>query len=1380
MCGHLAPAAGCPRCGRGHEPLLDELTRLDHEVGRRHAALAAARRRIDALTAELTALQGHRADVLRRLDRIARSARTPRPVPAPVPVPPPPAAPPAAPPTAPAPPPTPAARPELSPLSAQRVLLMLGGLVSAVAIIGFAVYAWNEFGDVGRAAVLATVTAVLLAAPVPLRMRGLTATAETVAVLGVLAVLCDAVVVRLHVGPAVALPVAAFAVLVVTAVYQPVSRTHAPGFALAPVAVAVLATLHDAGETARSLLPAATALVLVLAAWWFGRGADPSRPRLAMARTVTGTAVVVVLYGVTDQVSAWTGDDTEILTLGLTAAALLVAARALPTPWRPGAEWTAGFAAFALWGLGLLFAAMATAVGVTRAGPAWSAPTGDVPLGGGWQLPVFLVALGLALTLRGPRRFRTAFATVTLVPLPAILPATTPLEWPSVAPLAAGLAVAAAAYALRDRDRRLPAAVTAVAWLVTAAALARGGATTTLIVAAVVLAGGVAIGLRGRRAATVAGAAWGIAAWGGTVTVLTALHLSGVPDGTAVLIGVAAVASAWAVAAWPTAPDAARAARWAVPGLGLATLSAAGPAMRLIQNGELPLAAVIPLAALATAALFVTPLTTGVASAGAPRAGAMVSALVASGGVTIAFAPDWPPTVYVAAGLLTAAVAAVVPGSAGRDLRFAAVALLSGIAAVLTADAATGLLPREWDMAPDWRTPVLLAVLATTGAVLLLSARAGWIIAGLATAAALVAAPAAWQLPWWTVPVCVAVAGVAAALPAAFGHAHWPVWTGAGLSAWALGMTWSYTWTPPLDAIAPAVTLLACLGLSIPARSRSGPTTAVLAGGAVLWLPITGVAAGFALDWPSALTQLTGMTGVAAGLLAAALLRWRGAPELTAVSAMVPVTATGIGLLGIWLTGSAASLGVSTVVSAGAAVLLLPDRAGAIRRAAMTTPGALACLVTVAPVLAATYALPWRWIDSAWSRQPTGTRNGLAPYSWEIPFPLDGYAAGCLTAVAFLLLVAGFARLRTTVVTAWGLAALLIPAAAVVLDLPWPALPVLAVLAAAALAVMAGRPGWHVGHRVAITIVVATVGASGLAGTLAAATTTLAGFGLATVVCGWLSATAATRATRRVGAVLAGGFATVTGVAAGLAAGLPSETAGLAGVAVSVCLLAVSAAMRTGRRFELAAWPPFLAAVVLTADSAWAVTIVLIAQAVALTLLGLRRGRRWLPARVYHVAAGTLALLAYWGLLWNGDVGVIETYLSPLAALALLGGALERRRRPELSSWRGYGAGLAVALLPSLALILVTGETPLRRLLLGAGALAFVLWGVRGRLQAPVVVGGTVVAVVAVRELALLWTLLPSWLPLAIAGALLLVVGATFERRRRNLRRVKEAIAAMR
>ncbi|MER5708252.1 hypothetical protein [Streptomyces sp. NPDC002122] len=163
--------------------------------------------------------------------------------------------------------------------------------------------------------------------------------------------------------------------------------------------------------------------------------------------------------------------------------------------------------------------------------------------------------------------------------------------------------------------------------------------------------------------------------------------------------------------------------------------------------------------------------------------------------------------------------------------------------------------------------------------------------------------------------------------------------------------------------------------------------------------------------------------------------------------------------------------------------------------------------------------------------------------------------------------------------------------------------------------------------------------------------------------------------------------------------------------------------------------------------------------------------------------AAVLFLLATWVRLAVSDVTTPEAYTLPVTLPALAVGFLRRRRDPEAASWTAYGPGLAATLLPSLVAAWVDPDW-VRPLLLGVAALVVTLLGARFRLQALLVLGGTVLALDGLHELAPYVVqavgALPRWLPPALAGLLLLAVGATYEQRLRDARRLRERLARMR
>lgn len=171
------------------------------------------------------------------------------------------------------------------------------------------------------------------------------------------------------------------------------------------------------------------------------------------------------------------------------------------------------------------------------------------------------------------------------------------------------------------------------------------------------------------------------------------------------------------------------------------------------------------------------------------------------------------------------------------------------------------------------------------------------------------------------------------------------------------------------------------------------------------------------------------------------------------------------------------------------------------------------------------------------------------------------------------------------------------------------------------------------------------------------------------------------------------------------------------------------------------------------------------------------------PDRRYvGYAAAALFVLASWVRLAVWEVGSPEAYTLPVTVPALIVGHLRRRRDLTASSWTAYGPGLAVTLGPSL--VAAWGDEHwLRPLLLGIAALLITLTGARHRLQAPLLLGGATLTLVALHELApyisQVVDALPRWVPPALAGLALLAAGATYEQRLRDARRVREAFGKL-
>jgi hypothetical protein len=258
-------------------------------------------------------------------------------------------------------------------------------------------------------------------------------------------------------------------------------------------------------------------------------------------------------------------------------------------------------------------------------------------------------------------------------------------------------------------------------------------------------------------------------------------------------------------------------------------------------------------------------------------------------------------------------------------------------------------------------------------------------------------------------------------------------------------------------------------------------------------------------------------------------------------------------------------------------------------------------------------------------------------------------------------------------------------------------------------------------------------------------------------------------ATSTAAATWAGAEAATAGLVAVLAAGLLLATAPLArrrgvplpATAAPVIELVAGAALATG-----------VAVAALDSDVLW---IALVAAGVSTAAVAARSDRHrvgWL--------SGVLMVLSTWVRLADSGVETPEAYTAPAAVALLVFGWFRRRRNPETASWTAYGGGLVLLLVPSFLRGLADADGP-RPLLLAAVALTVVLVGGWRRLQAPLVVGGAVLALHALGQLgpAIAFSPLPKWVSLGAVGLLLLTLGATYERRIAEVRRLAGVISRM-
>jgi hypothetical protein len=167
-----------------------------------------------------------------------------------------------------------------------------------------------------------------------------------------------------------------------------------------------------------------------------------------------------------------------------------------------------------------------------------------------------------------------------------------------------------------------------------------------------------------------------------------------------------------------------------------------------------------------------------------------------------------------------------------------------------------------------------------------------------------------------------------------------------------------------------------------------------------------------------------------------------------------------------------------------------------------------------------------------------------------------------------------------------------------------------------------------------------------------------------------------------------------------------------------------------------------------------------------LGVAAVRQGRAVGQRRTLLWAAAGFELAAWWLLANTAEIALPEAYTLPFAGLALIVGVIELRLHPELGSWAAYGPALVAAFVPTLAIVLVTDSGPTRRVILLLAAAGTLAAGSIRRQKAPVWVGGVVTTVAAVHEL----FLASVWLILIPVGILLLALGASNEKRRREVR----------
>jgi hypothetical protein len=686
-----------------------------------------------------------------------------------------------------------------------------------------------------------------------------------------------------------------------------------------------------------------------------------------------------------------------------------------------------------------------------------------------------------------------------------------------------------------------------------------------------------------------------------------------------------------------------------------------------------------------------------------------------------------------------------------------------------------------------------------------------FVVVGLAA----LSVPAVFQAPWWSAPALsglfAAAAGVGAAAVRAAGPSD-PAGRAAAVASRRLllaGVLSLYAVVTGSATPAGTATVLAgvvATGALVAALATLGPGAPSLVTGAAVAAALAAGPGSAATTAVAAGAGRSGVLATALGVCALGLLVIAGLRPATGVpdgpAGGVGDAAFGLGLatvaiaVGAILSAPGAGLGGLTgrsegatsdapiwaaacalVATLGAALAAAPrrdrppPRVVAMTIAVTAVPAAAFAAVASTPAWFTAIAGPYRTLRDVWSGyalvpQPRGAAVALVTLLLLTP-----------VAGGIALTIGGRRYLLPSILPTLAAAAVVLPAA---LGLsreatPWVALGVALATGIAAATSPPRLPTAATMLRGSAGVVCLLTGGAGLAGSLAAPGTTLAA--LAIIAAGGLAAAVLGRdpAARTVAwAVFAGaGFALPATAFAAMGRDPRPAAFWILGLSAVLVALAFVIAPRRPEDADVAEAAAGVGAAIALA-LAWGS---IPHAAAVLTVVGLLSGaaalRRDLsPDRRAWLVRLALAaeLAACWLLLYGVHIGLPEAYTLPFAAVALLAGALELRRRPELNSWLAYGPALAGAFAPSVALILVGDDPVWRWVSVFLAAVATVILGTwRGR-RAPVVAGAAVAVVVAVVEM--IWLLIAGQIAgavfVALAGATLIVFGALAERRLRR------------
>ncbi|WP_431871909.1 DUF2157 domain-containing protein [Nocardiopsis eucommiae] len=1320
----LGPSGrACPRCGLSLVgPTAQRLWWIDTEL--------------ETLRGRERALSQERPHVLGRLRReSAEPAHRARPVPvppAPASVGPPSARQPSA--------PGPARTAEVSQRSAQNVILGLGGLLIGVAALVFAIWTWSDMSTGTRAGVLGLTTLTFAGLALPLHRRGLRATAETFGSVAAGLLCVDALALwllsdQISNGPgytAAALAIMSALLLLYPALVPLRSPRVLAALFAQPVPVLLVVSLPSDGNPGwLMVVVAATALADLVAVRVLGepRPGVPVRTLRASAVTLWVLTLAVTVVAVLAAVTYSSGHDPLGWWSMATALLLAGVVGLLLDRWRLGATSPGGWSGFAVVGLGAL--ALAPLV----AGPP--------------HLPVLPRLTTLPWSLEPSAMTLPALELLQLEQASTLPPLN--LVYLAGILVAAGLAVGAV-WTLRRSA--LPVVLSLVAPAILLALPLLFGLPQVVAVVWALLAGGALVlgsALLGRWTGAVPVVS-------GTLTLVTGLVWA-LPERYTTLAAVlmlAATALVCAIGARRFSADGTR----HEPG---------GRAATLFMGGIL---------------LWALALVVGVAF------------LLGNRGADGTVQAHW--WLLTAAALLSGATALTLgrvlppaPSGSGGDVRSDPRRLFGVVGLALLSSApllalpgnvpAPPLLPATVPLsAPShalWApahvvlgVPAQAGLLATLGVLV-----AGALVAGLVAVidrhrfpagAALVAPPTLVPLPVLLgAPFLVAVV--------------WTALVGAALFLWTHRLRSSLAWLPGVSGLA---TMLLGLGWALPQQYAALVVLVLLALTALVSARLRHRLDPRVPDSPERLVHRLTLTAWALALT-------------TGLGLLVAFAVVGTSdQPSAWLLAAA-----TLVLGATALVLGRTDRERRERPTGRERPlspfsfgvvGVL--LLALVPLLAGPRGLPALALFSR--SHPVGgapLSALLEPAHVFVGLSGPDDARGALT-VAVGLLTAGALALvtvrlvdRTLLVPVGALVAPLtllpLPVALglpFLVALPWTLLVGALLLAGSAL-LREGRVAWIPWASGLFSL------ALGLSWALSERHTTVAVLMASAAVLSVVTALARTRfvaiASTSVGTAATGGFA----LALPLALGAPIEYAVLAPLAVVAAVATVAPRLReplvTAAEVPATAWAgvTLLLSVLhggrpeLVATALAVVGVISLASAV-------RPNRRW-----YAGVGAVLMFLALWTALASWEVTVPEAYTVPPAlAFLVIGWEWSRRATEVPSSWLAYGGGLALLLGPTVWEVLTADAMVWRLPAVLVVGLAVTVWGLRGRLLAALVLGGLALLVTSLRAFGPpLWEwgqLAPNWLPFAVIGAALLLVGARYEASLARLRRVGRYLSRLR